>query len=380
MLFANILIMKKYLFLFGFFCSTLTFGQFLKVNKVLQENQIIRYTNQKLILLDFWATWCAPCIPATEQLAIFQRSNEDNVFAISISDENNEKIQSFLQRKPIELMVVSDFEGNTFAKYAITKRPFAILLNTNGDILWEGHPSDLTQKQLDVFVKKYAKLPKVNIQDILVEITDEVVKENIVVDTYVIEKVSDKFEDFMTTTNKTVQFRGSISDLIAELTEVPKFNVVSNFDDFKVDFKANEDYFKENKDEILEGITNKFNLNIDKRKEKTNAKELVVKKETSLWPSDYFIWSDNGNTTTSSYIVGDDMIQGDNLTIKQIADLLSDVRNEVYIYRGDNTKKYDWELQYKYDEFFIDGLKDSFGIEVINLNKKITRVIISKKE
>ncbi|TAE26216.1 MAG: hypothetical protein EAZ92_10980 [Candidatus Kapaibacterium sp.] len=65
------------------------YSQEISVAKVITENSIVAFDQQKLILLDFWATWCSPCHTASKQLEYFQATHQDKVFVISISDESS---------------------------------------------------------------------------------------------------------------------------------------------------------------------------------------------------------------------------------------------------------------------------------------------------
>ena len=143
--------MKKIFLIITIGLFGISYSQTIKVSDIVSENKITSFSDQKLILIDFWATWCAPCVYATKQLEILQRHNIDKVFVISISDEHESKIKAYLERKPIDLMVTSDYENNTFEKYNIQIRPYAALLDLKGNLLWKGSPSDLSQRKLDNF-------------------------------------------------------------------------------------------------------------------------------------------------------------------------------------------------------------------------------------
>jgi len=48
--------------------------------------------NDKLLLLDFWATWCAPCIASFPHLEEIQDKYNSELQIIAISDEKVEKV------------------------------------------------------------------------------------------------------------------------------------------------------------------------------------------------------------------------------------------------------------------------------------------------
>lgn len=57
----------------------------------------------KTIILNFWATWCAPCVAEFPQLLELAHREKDNIVFIALSvDENPNAIERFIKRLPIE--------------------------------------------------------------------------------------------------------------------------------------------------------------------------------------------------------------------------------------------------------------------------------------
>lgn len=53
----------------------------------------------KVYVIEFWATWCGPCIAAMPHIAELQKEYSDTVQVISISDEDMDTVDAFLERK-----------------------------------------------------------------------------------------------------------------------------------------------------------------------------------------------------------------------------------------------------------------------------------------
>jgi uncharacterized protein (TIGR03435 family) len=113
----------------------------------------------KFILLEFWATWCGPCVQEVPNLNKMQekfKSKKDLVF-ISITDEKPEKVLRTLKRIPFNSIVVSDqtkktrksFIENQEGDYAI---PATILIDNKGIVKWIGTPFELDEGMLDKFI------------------------------------------------------------------------------------------------------------------------------------------------------------------------------------------------------------------------------------
>ena len=85
--------------------------------------------------MNFWATWCPPCIEEMPSLVQMQRQLGDKVtvFAVSTdSDEDAEKYQRFLRERNVQLLTVRDGEQKSNALYGTFKFPETYVIDDRG--------------------------------------------------------------------------------------------------------------------------------------------------------------------------------------------------------------------------------------------------------
>ena len=91
----------------------------------------------KLLILNFWATWCAPCreeMPSLDELQ--SNSNFDNlkIFLINIGQENFTKSDSFFKELGIQnLEIYFDAPITLAKKFSLRGVPTTILFNKKGE-------------------------------------------------------------------------------------------------------------------------------------------------------------------------------------------------------------------------------------------------------
>ncbi|MBV9302942.1 MAG: TlpA family protein disulfide reductase [Acidobacteriaceae bacterium] len=90
----------------------------------------------KILVLNFWATWCAPCVQEIPSLNEFQRRFANSgvvVVAISV-DKNEQKYKRFLERIPVSFETARDPNGDVSAEYGTFQFPETYIIK-NGRVM-----------------------------------------------------------------------------------------------------------------------------------------------------------------------------------------------------------------------------------------------------
>lgn len=90
----------------------------------------------KVLLIDFWATWCPPCkssMPFLNKLRNQHQKNGFEILAINL-DENSEDAKSFLTQNPVDYPMAFDPEGDCPQKFAVKAMPSSYLIDKTGKI------------------------------------------------------------------------------------------------------------------------------------------------------------------------------------------------------------------------------------------------------
>lgn len=91
----------------------------------------------KIVLLNFWATWCAPCvqeIPSLNQLYVRFEDKGFIVLAVSV-DEDQDQYREFLADAGVAFPTVRDPERSVSSRYGTAKYPESYLIDREGRVL-----------------------------------------------------------------------------------------------------------------------------------------------------------------------------------------------------------------------------------------------------
>ena len=101
------------------------------------NNQInLNSFKENLILLNFWATWCAPCkeeMPSLDSLQLNKNLNNLKIFPINVGQDNPKKASKFFEDLKIRNLSIYFDDPVTLAKkLGLRGIPTSILINKDG--------------------------------------------------------------------------------------------------------------------------------------------------------------------------------------------------------------------------------------------------------
>lgn len=98
----------------------------------------------KVVLLDFWATWCKPCVKSMPQLnGLHEKWNKSglSVVGIAIDEDGKKKVEPFiLKHKIVYPILVDTAENPVWETYKVKIIPMLFLVDRQGQIVqqWLG--------------------------------------------------------------------------------------------------------------------------------------------------------------------------------------------------------------------------------------------------
>jgi len=112
---------------------------------VVAQTWITRPPNMrnKVIVLEFWATWCGPCIAGIPHLNDLQEEFKDSVVIVGVSAEDEGTVRPAVKQHNMRYTIASDPQRRAQKVVGNRGIPHCVVMSADGIVRWQGHPAGL---------------------------------------------------------------------------------------------------------------------------------------------------------------------------------------------------------------------------------------------
>ncbi len=363
---------KRFIFIVLVLSFGLSSAQ-IRLSETIQTSKIADRDSNALYFIEFWATWCGPCVYAHEYLQVLQSQNPDDLFVIALSEENPTKVKRHLEKYTSQLEVAIDFDGENFKLNNIRTLPYGLLINSESKIVWKGNPTDLKANELDRLLEKNIK--RSSYDDMFILTQTESLK-----DIVYIPKTEFEIKEMQGYDIESLQiseeeaylnYKGDLISLLAHILKVVKNQVV-----ISEELNKTYDIYIQNDLDLLSYLKEGLNIEITETKGVGNV--LVVNNSNpKFWNKNQLDWGDK----SGEFLIDDSQIKADNVTFNELLYRLSLVLNipVKVTHKYNMNAKHDWIFHYKYFDLMKMDLSDNFGLLVERKSGEFVKYNIIKK-
>ncbi|RSK40665.1 TlpA family protein disulfide reductase [Mangrovimonas spongiae] len=350
----------------------------IEVSQKVQYSKITQSNQNKLYFIDFWATWCGPCVYANEYLTVLQKQFSNDFYVVSLSEENSTIIKKHLQKHPSELAVFSDFNSQTMKKFGVQFLPYGVLIDAHGNKLWEGSPTDFKPNDLQRFLRRTRA--KANVDDTFV-VSESNSSESPLQDYKPTNPIEIKTLNNIANQSLEVSKEADYIKLQGNLKEVLSYLLKVHVSQLQIAEDDNGAYQVYVKKTVLENAFDSIVENLGLIVEVlTEEKECLVMdfQEAKLWDTSQIDWGEDAD----NFLIGDTDIQANNVYLNDLKYRLSLVLNlpvkTINVKGIAANSLHDWQVHYRYFSLMEQNLLDVYGIKVEKKNNTVAVYQIKK--
>ncbi|SFT66256.1 AhpC/TSA family protein [Lishizhenia tianjinensis] len=108
----------------------------------------------KYVVLDFWATWCSPCVASFPKMnKLYNQYKNQEVVFIALTKEKEVKVSNFLSAKPQDFMVGISNSSTINEAYGVAAIPTVIVIDPFGKIVFSNYGNFFNETAMDQIMK-----------------------------------------------------------------------------------------------------------------------------------------------------------------------------------------------------------------------------------
>jgi peroxiredoxin len=109
-----------------------------RLNRLNDKKVELKEFRGKVVLLNFWATWCGPCkeeMPSMEALYQLYKEKNFSLLAISVDYEGVKPVKEFIEKQRYTFPVLLDPDSETLDPFGVKGIPTTFVINKKGRIV-----------------------------------------------------------------------------------------------------------------------------------------------------------------------------------------------------------------------------------------------------
>ena len=128
----------------------------ISIAKWVKGDPVEGFTSDKVYVVEFWATWCGPCLASMPHIASLQTEYGDKVTFIGVTAEDEDEVSEFMGQNArggklwsevLTYTIALDKDRQTNAAYMQAAGqngiPWAFIVGKSGKVEWIGHPASI---------------------------------------------------------------------------------------------------------------------------------------------------------------------------------------------------------------------------------------------
>ncbi len=321
----------------------------------------------KCVLVEFWATWCGPCLAVMDHMERVVAGTEDRVFLLSLSNESAYTVRKFMEARGKPRHVAVDYQNRTFERYRVSALPYAMLFSPHGEVLWHGHPSGLDAESLQRLSRQNHR-SSIRATGLIKTYEEAIGKPlraqrtpNLVLD---LADCDSEVQQGSIREADYTEIRGRPQYVLAELLQLPRqqIRIDPTLADRCITLRMRHSLDHTVRFFTAVNLLHEFDIAVRSQNELMDAYVFDVADEQRLWSASVHSWSD---AQIPAIIREHDYVELDNYTLPELAVELSSLLGVPVLYGGaDRRAIYDWSLETSDPTLLLDQLKNDFGLTV----------------
>lgn len=358
--------------------------------------------NNKYKVLEFWASWCAPCLAAVPHINELQDKFKDNkeLVFISLTYEKPEIARRAMNKVDFKTIVATDQSKGFFKKLQVEKNgimslPTTILVDNNNEVKWIGTPKDLNAE----LIKSFLSGEKIGQKEISKAIVTEEAPQS--VQKTLVKKRDDENLKFAFSIEKAVdsdikslimngyfgQFifsKTPLTQVLSSLQNIPEHKILFldstlASDSYNVFYKNsfvkkegfNLETFNNEKKAVIRKIVESLDLVEKVVTKPTEVFEIKVLDETKLVLTE--------ETVQSKSSSGEGVISIMNGNLENVSATLSNMFRKIILYKGTNPNKFDFTLIHNNSIESLEKSLETYGLKLYQSTENVDYFQYEKK-